>query len=306
MEISGPSGTVSKNSSTVKDAKYADESKEDGFKIASIPNPKKGKHTVKITKAKKGEYVIGSEYADKDGESEEASSNLNFEVKEDMSEGESIEFTVPIDQTNNENPAGEITLKNTVPPTISVQIPEADKTYLNSEVLALEFTVSDDVSLTENILTKIFLDGLEISGQSLKLSTQTLGKHIFKVRATDEDGNQAIQEISFSIKDASGDLPPVINPPTNDNTQTAVSEKKSSKGKKSKKHHSKKKKKKKLKLITLQPKSILGLSTRKYTPFSAVKNNYQASQPATKKMSQIKLKLNNFFSWSSNFFKFKK
>ncbi|MFA6383652.1 MAG: hypothetical protein WCX17_04510 [Parcubacteria group bacterium] len=87
---------------------------------------------------------------------------------------------------------------DTLPPIITLTSPE-NKDYLNSRTVSVTSSVTDDVSAPENIIQKIFLDGIEIGSLQIDLALQKLGEHSVKVTAEDEAGNKSDKMVEFTV-----------------------------------------------------------------------------------------------------------
>lgn len=180
IEIEDPNGKIiSANQNDIPLAKYASESKPDGFKLVSIPNPVEGNYEIKITGNGNGEYHIGSEYLDY----REGRNDYSSLVQGTINLGEVKEYKVVYNPSSVENTVTDIKLKDATPPTITgsaTTVPNENGWY-NSDV-TVHFEASDDESGIESVTEDVILSGEGI-GQSV---TGT---------ATDKAGNSA----SFTV-----------------------------------------------------------------------------------------------------------
>jgi len=151
VEIKDPEGNIitSDNINNIPLAKYAGQSNPDGFKIFSIPNPKKGKYDVKITGNGNGEYHIGSDYADYTGMKNDSSSLVQGEIKL----GEVKKYEVAYDPKN-EAPVEDIKSVDTTPPTITASVtPVANANGWNNTDVKIHFAATDDSGIKAGSVT---------------------------------------------------------------------------------------------------------------------------------------------------------
>ncbi len=115
------------------------------------------------------------------------------DLKADFDGDEEIDYAVaPV-------PNGEATLNtDEISPEIVIISPE-NKTYPGNLNLEINFSVSDNISVPENIATEIYLDNEKISLKMIDLSKLIPGDHKFKISAVDEADNESEKEIEFSI-----------------------------------------------------------------------------------------------------------
>ncbi len=103
IEIRDPEGRIiSGNANEIPLAKYASESKPDGVKIVSIPNPAAGGYILKITGNGNGTYRAGLEYMDYKNKHPDKS----FVAAGIISKDEERIFTIKYDPENSENIIG--------------------------------------------------------------------------------------------------------------------------------------------------------------------------------------------------------
>ena len=86
---------------------------------------------------------------------------------------------------------------DTTPPVITITSPEDQKSYLNDQVIPVDYSVTDDTSASENIAKTIEYDSADFSADEIDLSLQYLGEHELKITATDEARNTGEKTITF-------------------------------------------------------------------------------------------------------------
>lgn len=196
VEIKDPESRIlSKYENNIPLAKYASESKPDGFKIVSVPNPVDGKYEIKIIGNGEGEFHIGSEYFDYENGKNDRSSVVSGTI----GEGEEKEYIVKYNSTDPQNPVMPIAPKDEIPPTIAIFSPEDHEGYENNLSLDINYLIFDNVSKTEDIKTAIYYDGNEFFAEKIDLYFEHLGEHSLKIAAEDEAGNKAENEVKFTV-----------------------------------------------------------------------------------------------------------
>lgn len=198
MEVTDPSGKmVTKDSSGVADSKFSSESKSDGFKITSIPNPVKGNYTVTINAPSSGNFYAGSEFTDNDGTKEDVSSVVSGKIEK----GKPVILIVKIDPENIEKPVSELVPRDIIKPVIKIDSPLNLAEYPNNQILPIIFFVTDNVTNAEKMRIDIYLDDEYFEGDSIDLSLLALGvDHSFWVDAVDEAGNYIGKGVVFKTK----------------------------------------------------------------------------------------------------------
>lgn len=100
IEIKDPQGRIISGSvNEIPLAKYVSESKPDGFKLASIPNPISGSYEIKLTGNGSGEFHMGSEYMDyKDG-----NNDVSYLLEGIINSGDVKTYVLKYDLENPEN-----------------------------------------------------------------------------------------------------------------------------------------------------------------------------------------------------------
>ena len=160
------------------------------IEFLTIPNPQDGEYKIVTQGTGDGKYKIEA-----------------AKIAEDEATGEIIESTVFIEGIAELNKTGELKVKiqdnevikesrDTAPPTITITSPQ-NKTYLNDQILNIEFEVKDDKTELENMETEIYLDNQILESKNIDLALRSLGEHKIKIIARDEAGNQSEEEIIF-------------------------------------------------------------------------------------------------------------
>ncbi len=209
LQLIDPDGFImSEKLSQITDGIYAQEKNKDGFKIASVPNVKKGQYDISLKGNDNGAYHVAVEYVDHKNSDNDKSQLQTVEVKKD----ETQNLIVPTDPKSDTAPIGDVQLKDETPPSIEVDSPKDGAQYLSDQILPITFSVSDNVSKKENIGTQVYLDDDEISSaKSIDLSKLALGQHDFSISAFDEKENWNWVEMAFIVKKA--DPPPIVPDP---------------------------------------------------------------------------------------------
>jgi hypothetical protein len=88
-------------------------------------------------------------------------------------------------------------ITDVTPPVITIFSPVAS-TYLHSDLLPVNFTVTDDNSGVKSVMA--FLDGAPVAnGDVIDLHNLALGDHTFTVYADDKAGNYTSASVTFSV-----------------------------------------------------------------------------------------------------------
>ena len=194
VEIKSPDGKrITKDENNIPLAIYSGESKLDGFKFVSVPNPIKGDYKIKITGNGEGEFHAGSIYADY----ENGVPDQESEAEGAITEEEIKKYKLKYNPDDISDPVGDIELADTIPPVITITSPEDQKSYLNDQVIPVDYSVTDDTSASENIAKTIEYDSADFSADEIDLSLQYLGEHELKITATDEARNTGEKTITF-------------------------------------------------------------------------------------------------------------
>ncbi len=195
IEAKDPEGKIiSKDENQIPLAKYASESKPDGFKMISIPNPIDGEYEINLSANGDGEFHIGLEYSDYTGEKKDHSSILQGSV----TTGDLKEYVANYN-SQAENPVEDIRPKDETPPTIGIISPENDKNYLNDQILPINYAAEDDITPPDKIISETYYDGNKFTASEIDLSLENLGDHKIKITAQDEAKNPAEKTAEFAI-----------------------------------------------------------------------------------------------------------
>lgn len=160
----------------------------------TIPNPEDGKYTILARgTAEGGTYRIETTKITEaeSGETTESTATIEGEavagmMEEDMSVEVSADTVELIED------------KDVVAPTITIISPES-KTYTNSGIIPVSYSVSDDVSPEDKLTTVVSLDGEAYIKADIDLSLLALGAHTLSVSSTDEAGNIGEAQADFTL-----------------------------------------------------------------------------------------------------------
>ncbi len=95
---------------------------------------------------------------------------------------------------------------DTTPPEIFIISPQSGRTYVNNQILSLDFRVVDNQPADDIVQTEIYLNGVIISGNSVDLSLQKTGNHRLEINAEDDAGNIARAESDFAVSAGIGSI----------------------------------------------------------------------------------------------------
>lgn len=95
---------------------------------------------------------------------------------------------------------------DTTLPEIFIISPQSGRTYVNNQILPLDFRVVDNQPADDIVQTEIYLNGVIISGNSVDLSLQKTGNHRLEITAEDEAGNIARIESDFAVSAGIGSI----------------------------------------------------------------------------------------------------
>jgi len=159
----------------------------------TIPNPEDGEYKILAEGTGEGKYKIEMTKITED-ENDPEKTKVSTATIEGMTESGQVQ-EAEIEITEEEviyNP-------DTTPPTIIISSPE-EKIYFNDQYdLPVEYSITDDVSASEDITKTIEYDNQPFAEIRLDLSLEFLGEHSFKIAATDEAGNTGEKTITFQI-----------------------------------------------------------------------------------------------------------
>ncbi len=192
LKVISPDGQIiSQDINQIPGAEYSSETNPLGFKMIMIPDPQEGDYKVETVGLAEGEYHFASLYLDEQGE------NLS-QTEGEVMPGEIINYEVPFNPEDAENPNPIIPAapEDITPPTIIINSPQ-EKNYFRSEIIPVDFIVSDDLSGVSATTTK--LDTKEFSDPQIDPFFYPLGEHNFSVEATDKADNSATLAKQFNI-----------------------------------------------------------------------------------------------------------
>jgi pimeloyl-ACP methyl ester carboxylesterase len=203
LEITAPDGEkVSSdhdgNDDGIDGSIYAQENKKDGFKIASIPNLKKGQYKINLKGSKDGKYHLGMDYSDSKNDIPDKSDVIPIST----SDGQTVQAIVSSDNGDSQEPVSGLQTVDTTPPVVTISSPENGKEYYSNEKLQLKLDATDDVTKAENLQWQVYFDDTQIDKDSvLDFSNQAVGQHSVSVYVDDQAGNEGGAESDFSIID---------------------------------------------------------------------------------------------------------
>ena len=160
----------------------------------TIPDPEEGEYTIVTQGTGNDTYRIEISRLTEDPTDGKVT-EVTGEISGTAVEGEKEEKTVTVAE---DKIITEIETGDTTAPEIIIASPQSQN-YLNSLILPINYTVSDDTSAPENIKTAIFIDDVAVGPLQIDLSLQKLGEHTLKITATDETGNQGEKELKFTV-----------------------------------------------------------------------------------------------------------
>jgi hypothetical protein len=113
-------------------------------------------------------------------------------------------------------------ITDTTPPVITINAPQA-KTYLNSDPLTIDFTVTDDIAGVGSVTA--LLDGVPVTnGQAIKLYLYAAGTtHTLGVTAMDKAYNSANASVTFTVETSIQSMMSVLTSLYNDGKITSAS-----------------------------------------------------------------------------------
>jgi len=88
---------------------------------------------------------------------------------------------------------------DTTPPEIFIISPQSGRTYVNNQILSLDYRVVDNQPADNIIQTEIYLNGVAVSGDSIDLSLRKTGNHRLEISAEDKAGNIGRAELDFAV-----------------------------------------------------------------------------------------------------------
>jgi len=163
-----------------------------------IPNPQDGEYKVELQGVDNGgEYTLADSLIDGDKET-------GREFTGTIAPAQVRDFNITYSAVA-ENPISNLEPVDTMPPVVIINKPAEADEYPYSDSLVIDYTATDDFSGLAS--AAIFLDGQEITATTVKLSDYLLGRHSLAVQAVDKAGNQAVEQVNFTIID---NVPPIV------------------------------------------------------------------------------------------------
>ncbi len=102
-------------------------------------------------------------------------------------------------ETTNKIVEETIRVIDTTPPEIFIISPQSGRTYVNNQILSLDYRVVDNQPADNIIQTEIYLNGVAVSGDSIDLSLRKTGNHRLEISAEDKAGNIGRVELDFAV-----------------------------------------------------------------------------------------------------------
>ncbi len=216
VEIKDPEGKIiRKDFSDIANglAQYSGESKPDGFKFVSIPNPVEGDYKIKLTGNGEGEYHVGSIYADYENETPDRES-----IEEGtISTGETTGYKLEYDTNKTENPVSDIKPADIFAPAITESTPDGELPGDTTET-QISLATDEEAACKYSAAASTNYDSMEesfITSDGLSHTKTVTGlepgkTYHFFARCKDESGNinDNDYEIIFSVSGKSaGPIP---------------------------------------------------------------------------------------------------
>lgn len=168
----------------------------------TIPNPENGEYRILARGTDGGgAYRIETTKIMEtvDGDTTESTATIEGEaVAGVMEEDVAVEVSANVVELKGE-------AKDIIAPTVTIVSPES-KTYRNSVMIPVSYSVSDDVTPNDKLTTIISLDGATYAKPDIDAAFLPLGAHEFSVSATDEAGNAGTAETTFTLETSWGAL----------------------------------------------------------------------------------------------------
>jgi len=159
------------------------------IEFAVIPDPSDGEYRIELQGTGQGEYKLSASVIDDNHE-------IDKEFSGNIETGQERNFT--IDYTAQaENPIGELEPEDTLPPVITINIPQPDQRYPRNQDLIVDYNVADDFSGVGT--TTLTIDNEEISTTTIDLFDYAIGTHIITITAIDKKANESQAQVSFEI-----------------------------------------------------------------------------------------------------------
>ncbi|MBP9751302.1 MAG: alpha/beta hydrolase [Candidatus Moranbacteria bacterium] len=170
--------------------------------FVTIPNPENGEYRI-LARGTDGGGVYRIETTKimeaADGDATESTAVIEGEVVAGVME-EDMTVAVSANAVELKDEGGDI-----IAPTVMIVTPES-KTYHNSVMIPVSYSVSDDATPNEKLATVASLDGAAYAKSDIDAALLPLGAHEFSVSATDEVGNVGTAETTFTLDTSWGAL----------------------------------------------------------------------------------------------------
>ncbi|MBI2459554.1 MAG: hypothetical protein HYV53_03315, partial [Parcubacteria group bacterium] len=158
--------------------------------FATIPEPLSGEYKIKLqATGDGGQYKLSASLIDDNKEiDQDYSGNISGAQIQEFNLAYSAAAAEPLSQPEP---------MDNVPPVIVINKPVENDKYLHSDNLIINYTATDDFSGIAT--TTITIDGQAIATTTIDLFDYSLGTHNLVIKVSDKAGNQAQQQVSFTI-----------------------------------------------------------------------------------------------------------
>ncbi|MDD5071406.1 MAG: LamG domain-containing protein [Patescibacteria group bacterium] len=159
------------------------------IEFAVIPDPTDGEYRVELQGTGQGEYKLSASLIDD-------SKEINKEFNGSIEIGQERAFTITYTATA-EDPIGKLEPQDTVPPAVTINMPQSNQQYLRNQDLIIDYSAEDDFSGIAT--TTIIIDGQEVATTTIDLFDYSLGVHTLVIGALDKAGNSGQAQVNFEI-----------------------------------------------------------------------------------------------------------
>lgn len=159
------------------------------IEFAVIPDPTDGEYKVELQGTDQGEYKLSASFIDEERE-------IDKEFSGNIQTGQNRDFILNY-LAEAEDPIGELKPQDTVPPAITINVPQPSQQYLRNQDLIVDYTATDDFSGIA--ATTIIIDGQEVATTTIDLFDFSLGVHTLIITALDKAGNFSQVQVDFEI-----------------------------------------------------------------------------------------------------------
>ncbi|UMX48043.1 MAG: hypothetical protein L7H18_00665 [Candidatus Nealsonbacteria bacterium DGGOD1a] len=157
----------------------------------AIPNPS-GEYKIITQGTNTGDYSVEATVI--------SQNNGNGQAQEATTTIQGMAVLGKVDQMEIEVSDGKVIVNSDIlAPVIKINLPENGKSYLNNQILPINYQVSDNKTATDTIEVGIFLDNATTTGNVIDLAFQKTGDHALKIEAKDEAGNATSTVATFEV-----------------------------------------------------------------------------------------------------------